>query len=208
VTAFPRCLCVSSVLFWAGAASAAPIASFDDIKFWVGTGANRAALVIDWQDGTSPALAWGYRWDGSATGEAMVNAIALADPRLEVETVLYSIGPAVVGWRYGTAYRNGFEPGDPGYWGYYLAEGDGHSPGSPGTSAWSFASEGYGTRVLSNGSWDGWSYQPNFAGTAPSAAVFAAEPVPEPASLLAVAALGAGVVVMLRRRSAGRRSAA
>ena len=50
---------------------------FTDITFWVGSGANQAALVIDWKDGKSPqSLAWGYRWDGSATAEEMVSAIA------------------------------------------------------------------------------------------------------------------------------------
>lgn len=51
--------------------------NFSDITFWVGSGANQAALVIDWADGKTPqSLAWGYRWDGSATAEDMVSAIA------------------------------------------------------------------------------------------------------------------------------------
>jgi hypothetical protein len=64
-------------------ASAQPF-SFDDIEFWVGSGANRAALVIDWvEDSTQPpALAWGYRWDASAKGSDMLSAIVAADPRL------------------------------------------------------------------------------------------------------------------------------
>ena len=40
-----------------------------DIQLWAGTGANEAAMVIDWNDGKSDeSLVWGYRWDGSATG--------------------------------------------------------------------------------------------------------------------------------------------
>jgi hypothetical protein len=51
--------------------------NFSDITHWVGSGANQAALVIDWSDGKTPeSLAWGYRWDGSATAEDMVSAIA------------------------------------------------------------------------------------------------------------------------------------
>jgi len=72
--------------------------SFDlnDILNWTGTGSNEAALVIDWQDGsTHPALAWGYRWDGTATGEQMLLAIAAADPDLSVEITSYSFGDAV-----------------------------------------------------------------------------------------------------------------
>jgi hypothetical protein len=58
--------------------------SFDDIQFWVGTGANRAALVIDWNEDSTepPALAWGYRWDGVASGGDMLAAVVAADPRL------------------------------------------------------------------------------------------------------------------------------
>ena len=64
-------------------AIAAPF-TFDDIDFWVGAGASRAALVIDWVEDTAqpPALAWGYRWDGTATGADMLAAIIAADPRL------------------------------------------------------------------------------------------------------------------------------
>ena len=53
-------------------ASATPF-SFDDIQYWVGTGANRAALVIDWSDtSTQPAaLVWGFRWDGIAHGSSI-----------------------------------------------------------------------------------------------------------------------------------------
>jgi hypothetical protein len=57
---------------------------FDDIACWVGTGANEAALAIDW-DGSSSAngaLVWGYRWSGTATGQDMLFAVAEADPRL------------------------------------------------------------------------------------------------------------------------------
>jgi hypothetical protein len=63
---------------------AAQTFSFDDIEFWVGSGANRAAVVIDWVDDSSepPALAWGYRWDGIARGSDMLAAVVAADSRL------------------------------------------------------------------------------------------------------------------------------
>jgi hypothetical protein len=58
--------------------------TFDEVQFWVGTGANRAALVIDWVETSPnpPALAWGYRWDGAARGSDMLRAIIAADDRL------------------------------------------------------------------------------------------------------------------------------
>jgi len=59
---------------------------FDNIQFWVGTGTNRAALEIDWNDGqANDALVWGYCWDSSATGGEMLEAIVAADPRLYAE---------------------------------------------------------------------------------------------------------------------------
>jgi len=53
----------------AAVATANPF-SFDDIQFWVGEGANRAALAVDWSYASTepPALVWGYRWDGMADG--------------------------------------------------------------------------------------------------------------------------------------------
>jgi hypothetical protein len=63
-----------------------PVASFDDIKFWVGDGANRSALVVDWHGTTTTdnSLAWGYRWDAPQKGIDMLTAIVTADPRLYV----------------------------------------------------------------------------------------------------------------------------
>ncbi|MDN4754498.1 hypothetical protein QYZ87_08175 [Porphyromonadaceae bacterium W3.11] len=62
-----------------------PHFSMNDIKFWVGEGENRAALVIEWHDDKHPdALVWGYRWDGEKTGIDMIKAIVEADPRLSV----------------------------------------------------------------------------------------------------------------------------
>jgi hypothetical protein len=57
---------------------------FDDVEFWVGSGANRAAVAIDWvEDSTAePALVWGYRWDESASGRDMLMAVVAADDRL------------------------------------------------------------------------------------------------------------------------------
>lgn len=63
----------------AGLAGASPYGNFnfDDIDFWVGEGSNQAALVIDWNDDKNPqSIAWGYRWDGEASGEDMLKAVA------------------------------------------------------------------------------------------------------------------------------------
>jgi hypothetical protein len=70
------------------------VQSFDDIQFWTGSGPNRSALVLQWNDGGTPtSLAWGYRWSGNATGIGMLKAIAgmttvtpPGDPTTVVET--------------------------------------------------------------------------------------------------------------------------
>ncbi len=61
-----------------------PVTSFDDIQFWVGSGNNRAAIAIDWDDTstTDEALVWGYRWDGLRTGADMLQAVRETDARL------------------------------------------------------------------------------------------------------------------------------
>ena len=51
---------------------------FADILYWVGTGSNEAVMAVNWAD---TALAWGYRWNGSATVADMMSDIAAADPR-------------------------------------------------------------------------------------------------------------------------------
>ncbi len=77
------CLAVSLALV-APTAWAETVTTFDDILYWTGTGTNRAAVVFDWDDTTSAddALVWGYRWDGSATGEDMLRDVLAADERL------------------------------------------------------------------------------------------------------------------------------
>ncbi|MEI7486953.1 MAG: DUF5074 domain-containing protein [Chryseobacterium sp.] len=56
--------------------------TFADVQYWVGTGTNQVAFVVQWNDSKNPdALVWGFRWNGNATGEDMLKAIAKADHR-------------------------------------------------------------------------------------------------------------------------------
>lgn len=92
--------CVVAVL--ASQAIAAPFA-FDDVEFWVGSGANRAAVAIDWVENSTeePALVWGYRWDGIASGRDMLTAIVAADDRLFAKLGNTSVNPVRL---YGLGY--------------------------------------------------------------------------------------------------------
>jgi hypothetical protein len=173
--------------------------TFDDVRFWVGDGENRAALVIDWNDGISPeSLAWGYRWDGSATGADMLEAIDAADSRLAVRGTVSGYGLFVDGIRYeapdGDTHDAGTTPDWSMSWSYWVIDAGG---GPSWASSWAGASD----RSLSDGSWDGWSftawdlnYNPVTAPGEPAAAV----PEPATAGFLPVIALG-----FLRKRPRG-----
>jgi len=111
--------------------------TFDTIPFWAGTGTNRAALVIQWNDGKSPSsLVWGYRWNGTATGIDMLRAVAGSneirspagallssthggDSRLSTAWTRYDFGDALlaVNWNSGGSLR-GQDDWNAGFWQY------------------------------------------------------------------------------------------
>ena len=183
------------------------VADMDDIQFWVGTGSNRSALVIDFhyggnQSATQQSWVWGYRWDGTATGEDMLTAISMADINLTVDTpsfiqdLFYLAGTNL--YAQSADYVNDFS------WGYYIAGGqsviyDQNPPygpvgnfdapngglNLPSSAQWSISTSGSADRSLSDGSWDAWSfgaYDPNTYDhtVPPSDTAYAA--IPEPSS--------------------------
>jgi hypothetical protein len=194
-----------------GSAHAAVIASLNDIQYWVGSGSNQAALVIDWNDGqTTTSYVWGYRWTGSATGEDMLKAIAGAissavyptvpgaatpdgngDPTLTLYLQSFSFGDGIYQIDYLAHSRGGFDPDSSGYWSYYVANGSSSLP-----SNWSYSDVGMGSRALSNNSWDGWSWSADFVDSTPNAPISA---VPEPA-IYALLALGGLALLAWRKR--------
>jgi len=133
--------------------------SLDDIQVWTGSGTNRAVLVIEWSTPqsltnsslpppiTDKTLVWGYRFNGTATGTQMLDAILAADPKLYVvadetygtfiEAIGYNLkGDGVIGIADGTGtnfFTNGILTsvtvnvdaahainGSDLYWGGYL----------------------------------------------------------------------------------------
>jgi len=71
------------VLLGYGVAAQNPVdATIDtaDITFWVGSGSNRAVLIVNWGD-PDTAFAWGFRFNGTVTAQTMVDSVAAADPR-------------------------------------------------------------------------------------------------------------------------------
>ena len=72
-----------------------PINSIDDVTFEVGSGSKTAIFAVQWitapvSEWSDPAdedihfLAWKYKFDGKATGQDMILAIAKEDPRFFV----------------------------------------------------------------------------------------------------------------------------
>jgi hypothetical protein len=96
---FRFALALASLFF----VSKSPAVSLNDIQFWIGSGTNRAALVVEWstpesQPGsTVPApiadktLVWGYRFNGTVTAADMFKAIVAADPRLYAVGQVYPV---------------------------------------------------------------------------------------------------------------------
>ena len=67
------------------------VSTFDDIKYWVGEGTNKCAIVIDFNDTSvkdakenvvPSSYVWGFRWNGEAPSYMeMLNRIAADDPK-------------------------------------------------------------------------------------------------------------------------------
>jgi hypothetical protein len=77
-----KAMTITALLAGVGRAELANVQTFGDILFWAGSGTNAAALVLQFPTTTTSgsaapaAIAWGYRWNGSATMEQMVFSLA------------------------------------------------------------------------------------------------------------------------------------
>ena len=178
--------------------------TFNDIQYWVGTGSNRAAIAIDWSDGSTspPALVWGFRWNGTAHGRDMLTAVVNADNRLYAkfggspgsESAIYGLGYDVNNDgnftvddgtsfdSHGVAYTDpadlatSADPVD------YYAEGwftgfwhYGVAATNPfAGGAWTDSLIGMASRTLADGSWDSWAFQTS---TTPPFTTFATNPL-------------------------------
>lgn len=208
----------------ASLSTAASAFDFDDIQFWVGTGSNRAGLIIDWKDGKQPAsLAWGYRWDGVARGEDMLAAIVSADPRLYAHVsapggfgvALFGVGYDLNDDGFATSpaltFVNGISVGNPNDNRVATDPNDHYKEGwmSAGfwsywlrpttTSNWQFSGVGMSGRLLTDGCWDGWSWAASFNAVPPSEPVAAV--IPEPTGMAPLVLYVAGMGGLFLRRS-------
>jgi hypothetical protein len=103
-----------------------PALSLDDIPFWIGSGTNRAALVIEWSTPESSyystvpgpiadkSLVWGYRFNDTATAAQMFQAVVASDPRLYAVGTIdpnYGLGIYGIGFHLGGGDLSGLTDG-------------------------------------------------------------------------------------------------
>jgi hypothetical protein len=138
--------------------------SVSDVDYWIGSGENQAVVVIDWQDSKSPqSIAWGYRWNGQASGQDLMTAVVNADQRLSGNV------DAIVSTLYYDLDNNGildendhninYNNYPNSYWSYYVKESE--------TENWSYSNNGISGRILQNGSWDAWVFVEDWTGNNP-----------------------------------------
>lgn len=204
--------------------------SLDDIQLWAGSGNNRAAVVIDWNSGSNPeSFVWGYRWDGTASGIDMIQAVVAADPRLHAHFSDFSFGRSLLGIGYDLNNDGAFTV-DPAlsFDSSGLAIGSGSANAndartatdsadlyregwnsgfwayylkSDGSEDWSSALTGSADRTLLDGAWDGYSFAAAFNSSVPDSPVVAAIPEPAPLSLLLAGFLTFGLHTRTRRHA-------
>ncbi|MCH2235053.1 MAG: T9SS type A sorting domain-containing protein [Crocinitomicaceae bacterium] len=140
-----------------------PVAALDSAEFiksdvteWYGTGADSAVIVIDFNESQlGESYAFGYLFDGTATGEDALNTIAAEEPSFTVD-----IGGFLNDITYLSLEGIG---GTPNFWGTWSATNAG---------GW-YENTGI-TTTLSNGDWFGCSYtdfSPNRPPSIPEAAI-------------------------------------
>jgi hypothetical protein len=199
------CLWTIGCIFLATAEANLACASFtfNDIQYWVGSGSNRAAIAIDWSDGSTspPALVWGFRWDGVAHGRDMLTAVVNADSRLYAkfggspggESAIYGLGydgnndgnfvidDGTSFDSHGVAYTDpadlaeSIDPADEYGEGWFTGFWHyGVASSDPFVvGAWTDSPTGMVSRTLADGSWDSWAFQ---SSTVPPFTTFANNP--------------------------------
>lgn len=154
--------------------------------------------------GANSRFGLGYDLDrdgfGYTPGEAGADSGVAADP-----DDLYVEGWFTAGyWGYYVNQDLGLKTWNPSFGGYYeIKPKDIYSTpqntkqpyGNP-AEAWQGSLLGSADRILSDGSWDGWSFAPGFVGSYPGEPIAAAVPTPATLTLLGVAA---GVAALRRR---------
>lgn len=189
--------------------------NYDDIQFWTGLGANRSAVAVEFNSGSSPfSVAWGYRWSGEVSLQTMMFAlagsitggpapVAGSDPRLglsvsffdglgySLDALTYDQSGLGSGWPAGSLSLTGW---DGANWNNLFSLNG--SPVWP-VSPLDYSMSGMADTTLADGGWYGW-----VMADGPQTYNFQqpVSAVPEP-STVALLTTGAAFLWLVRRRS-------
>ena len=145
--------------------------------FEIGTGNSTSSFVFQFTNGNQ--YMYQINYDESMSGQSAVEFIMEEQMDYFVaDIVSYSFGDALNGLNIGDDFDAGFgtAPEYLDYWHYWTKEDQ--------TENWESSFVGFGDRMITDGSWDGWVFNSNDA------------PVPAGASLITLSCVGA----MRRRR--------
>lgn len=114
-----------------------PVVPQDSIRFWTGSGSNRAVIAITWNDATAGniGLAWGVQWNGSnVTLADLMDTVDAYDANLTIEhgTNTFSI---INNLSYANAELGLNLVGPAGWWWYNWTAADGSTKQSYGAAA-------------------------------------------------------------------------
>ena len=178
------------------------------LRATVGSGTNLSYFVVDFKDGTAnSSYAFGYRYNGAPHGDTMIDALTGAitgvtgAPGFSAQYSTFTFGG--VASRFYTTF--GYNDGTTNklYASNYPALYYSYWTGTTGGD-WTEPQFGVSDRILSNGSYDGWTLVRNGNDIAPvTPFITSGATAPEPASLSLMTGtlglVGAGVVRRKRR---------
>ena len=113
-----------------------PVVPQSDIRFWTGTGTNRAVIAITWNDATAGniGIAWGVQWNGTNVSVAdLMDTIATYDANLTIAhgTSTYTL---INNLTYVNAELGLNLVGPAGWWWYNWTAADGSNKSSQGAA--------------------------------------------------------------------------
>lgn len=178
---------------------AAVLTGIEPISFTVGSGPDVSYLVIDESTLSSAPLLFEYRYNFDSnnpiSGYELLNEVKRLSS-LDFTTIFYGggLGNALDSVSYGGITVSSFTAPDWStgtFWSYYVAGGS--EVGQPlAADLWKYAEVGMDSRLITPGSWDGWTFagwNPDFGAPPSLSLALVPEPAPLPLAVLSLAGL-------------------